>query len=103
MDEAASLTGQRSLADRAREWFAVLATLALSTFAAALVLILWRGPWSAGSEAQRLGFIGAALIMVIGLIGLGASWLWRLQFKSFEVRAGLVQVSAQAAPAPHEG
>ena len=90
----------RSLSDRAREWFAVLATAALSAFAAGLVLVLWLGRWSPHTEAQRIGFLGAALIALVCLVGLGASWLWRMQFKSFEVKAGLVQVTARSDDAP---
>lgn len=85
-----------TLTDRLREWFAVLATVALSVFAAALTLVLWLGGWSAGTEAQRIGFLGSGMLVLLALVGAGASWLWRMQFKSFEIRAGLVQVTAQS-------
>ncbi len=94
MDEAPA-AGQ-GLAERAREWFAVLATAVLSLLAAGVALVLWLGPWSAATEAQRVGFLGAALILLLCLVGAGASWLWRMQFKSFEVKAGLVAVTARA-------
>jgi hypothetical protein len=101
--EPAGAEPGRGLAERAREWFAILATLALSGFAALLALVLWRGGWSAATEGQRLGFLGAALILTIGLVGVGASWLWRIQFRTFEVKAGLVEVSAETVDQPPPG
>lgn len=82
--------------ERAREWFAVLATAALSAMACGLALILWLGPWAPGTESQRIGFLGTALVLVTSLVGLGASWLWRMQGRALEVRAGLVEVSLGA-------
>ena len=85
--------GRVNWAERAREWFAVMATAALSAMASGLALVLWLGPWGGASEGQRVGFLGTALLILVSLVGLGASWLWKMQHRSLEVKAGLVQIS----------
>lgn len=100
---AEMVSARPAWSDRAREWFALLATVALSVMACGLALILWLGPWTGPSEGQRIGFLGAALILLVSFVGLGASWLWRMQHRSLEVKAGLVQVSLSAQPPSAEG
>lgn len=48
-----------------RQWHQAGAAMAFTLFAAAVVLIIWRGPWSAAVEAKRVD--GLVMIALAGL------------------------------------
>ena len=63
--------------DEARDWAAILYTPILTVCAVGQVLVIWLGPWPADTAAQRLNFLGWALMINLGLIALGTFFLQR--------------------------
>jgi peptidoglycan biosynthesis protein MviN/MurJ (putative lipid II flippase) len=63
--------------DEARDWAAILYTPVLTACAAGLVLVIWLGPWPDATAGQRLNFLGASLLGLLGLIAMGTFFLQR--------------------------
>ena len=73
-----SLVRLKTGADAARDWAALLYTPVLTVYAVwVTALIVWAYPWAKQTEPQRLGFLGAALIGALCLIGLGTLFYQR--------------------------
>jgi len=51
-----------------RQWSQSGAAFALTLFAAGIVLILWRGPWSLAVEAKRVDGLVMICLCVLGII-----------------------------------
>lgn len=53
-----------------RKWVALLASLGgavvFTLGTAAMVMLLWKGGWTAGTEAKRLDYVGYIALMVCG-------------------------------------
>lgn len=73
-----SVTQLKAAADVARDWAALLYTPVLTAYAVwVTALIVWAYPWAEVTEPQRLGYLGAALIGALCLIGLGTLFYQR--------------------------
>lgn len=53
-----------------RLWAMIFAGPALTAYSIWVVLIVWKGPWSPGMEAQRLEILGGALLCLYALLAI---------------------------------
>ncbi len=53
-----------------RLWAMIFAGPALTAYSIGVVLIVWKGPWSRGMEAQRLEILGWSLLCLHGLLAI---------------------------------
>lgn len=90
-----------------RLWAMIGAGPGLTAFAAALVWIVWRGPWPAGLAAQQLTILGWALWIVLAVIAVIIVALASARVKaagpggaSLEIDGGEEPAAAPQDPAP---
>jgi hypothetical protein len=69
----------------------VLAPIPLTTSAAALAFILWRGGWAPETAQDRIQWLGIALIANIALLGL--SLFLTGGIRTFNFKAGVIEAS----------
>lgn len=94
-------TRVRAWASAARDLMALLFTPVVTGVLAWLVCILAYGRWGAGSEGLRLHYLGAALILLCVLVGLGGQWMQRNRLERLSLRGpggigGDVETEAEA-------
>jgi hypothetical protein len=53
-----------------RLWAIIGAAVVLTAFAAALVLVVWKGPWDASQQVAQINILGWALWITLGMIGI---------------------------------
>ncbi len=54
-----------------RSWALIFGMQALSVFAAALCLVVWKGPWAADRQPQQLDILGWSLWGILLILALG--------------------------------
>lgn len=95
------ITGFRFLTrDEARDWTAILYTPVLTACAVGQTVVMVWGPWPDETAAQRLTFLGWALIINLGLIALGTFFLQRrtVNLKASTPGGGSVEIENVTAP-----
>jgi hypothetical protein len=96
-----SLERIKAAADVARDWAALLYTPVLTLYAVwVTAVIVWAYPWAEKTQAQRLDFLGAALIVALCLIGLGTLFYQRQPPPRIRAKspAGELEIGGEAAP-----
>lgn len=93
--------GVRAWASVARDLMALLFTPVVTGVLAWLVCILAYGRWGPGSEGLRLHYLGAALILLCVLVGLGGQWMQRNRLERLSLRGpggfgGEIETEAEA-------
>ena len=68
-----------------RSLAALLFVPCLCLYGIGLVLLIWKGGWSAATEAQRLDYFGYALLGILVLIGLGLVWAQRRDIPNINI------------------
>ncbi|OHB39591.1 MAG: hypothetical protein A2882_16285 [Phenylobacterium sp. RIFCSPHIGHO2_01_FULL_70_10] len=71
-----------------RDYLALLYIPVVTLLAIAMVLLVWRGGWADSTQALRLHYLGAAMVLLVAILGLGLFWLQRQQLDKISVTAG---------------
>ena len=94
----------KAAADVARDWAALLYTPVLTAYAVwVTALIVWAHPWATATQAQRLNFLGWALIAALCLIGLGTLFYQRRPTPHIRAKAGLGELEVSSGDVCSEG
>lgn len=93
--------GFRPWASAVRDLMALLFTPVVTGLLVWLVCILAYGGWGAGSEGVRLHYLGAAMILLCVLVGLGGQWMQRNRVERLSLRGpggfgGEIETEAEA-------
>lgn len=71
-----------------RDYLALLYIPVVTLLAAAMVLLVWKGGWGDSTQALRLHYLGAAMVILVTIMGLGLFWLQRQSIDKLSLSAG---------------
>ena len=81
-----------------RDYLALFYIPVVTLLAAAMVLLVWRGGWADSTQALRLHYLGASMVLLVAIMGLGLFWLQRLSLDRISVSAGQFSATLDLEP-----